>query len=80
MKRAGTDLRLATRDNGAFELPMLPGASACAFRFRLPPPKKSPTLAGPYLAVAVAVAVFLFVSFHPLLLRESSFRPSRCTR
>ena len=31
-------------------------------------------------AVAAAVAVFLFFSFHPLLLRESSFRPSRCTR
>jgi len=46
MKRAGTDLRLATRDNGAFELPMLPGASACAFRFLVLPPKKSPAEAG----------------------------------
>ena len=39
-KRAGADLRLTTRDYGAFELPMLPGASACAFRFCVAPVAK----------------------------------------
>lgn len=36
-KRAGADLRLKTRDNGAFEFSMPPGASACAFRFCVDP-------------------------------------------
>ena len=58
-KRAGADLRLTTRDYGAFELPMLPGASACAFRFCVAPVAKGL----PVTASGAAWAVFLPLMF-----------------